>query len=44
MDTEFEHIDNKKHEEFVVVWVVLLYSMMVGYQHFGGPYCLRLQP
>jgi len=29
--------------EFVVFWVVTLYSVMNGYQHFGGPSYLHLQ-
>jgi hypothetical protein len=26
-----------------VFWVVMLSGPAVGYQHFGGPYCLHLQ-
>jgi hypothetical protein len=29
--------------EFVVFWVVALYSVVVGYQHSVGLYCLYLQ-
>jgi hypothetical protein len=28
----------------VVVWVVMLYVLVGGYQHFGETYCLHLQP
>jgi hypothetical protein len=27
----------------VEVWVVTLYSVTIGYQSFGGPYCLPVQ-
>jgi len=26
--------------EVEVFWIVMLYSVVVGYQHFGGPCCL----
>jgi hypothetical protein len=26
-----------------VIWVVTLYSVVVGFQRFGGPFCLHLQ-
>jgi hypothetical protein len=29
--------------EVMVLWDVMPYSMMVGNQHFRGPYCLHLQ-
>jgi len=30
--------------EFTVFWVVALCSVMVGYQHYGGPHCPNHQP
>jgi hypothetical protein len=27
--------------EFVVFWVVAPYSVVAGYEHFGGSYCLQ---
>jgi hypothetical protein len=27
----------------IVVWVVMLYGLLGGYQHFGGMYCLHIQ-
>jgi hypothetical protein len=27
----------------IVFWVVMTYSVAIGYQHFGGPCCLHLQ-
>jgi hypothetical protein len=29
--------------QVVVFWVVILYSVVVGHQRFGGPCCFHLQ-
>jgi hypothetical protein len=30
--------------QVVVFWIMMPYSDVIGYQHFGGPCCFHLHP